>query len=402
MKTDILSVSQVNRYLKDILDFDPLLKKIRIKGEISNFTNHKKTGHLYFTLKDAGSSIKVIMFNSYSKLLKFDLEDGMEIVGYGKLGVFERDGIFQLYCEDISVSGDGILYIAYEKLKDKLLKLGYFDNNNKKQLPTYPKNVGIITSGDGAALEDMINIISRRYPICKLTVISAIVQGSKAEDSLCDSLKYVANNLNVDVIIIGRGGGSAEDLWCFNSEKLAREIYDSNIPIVSAVGHETDYTISDFVADIRASTPSVAAELVTPNKKHLIEKMDEYLNILESLISDKIYKCESLISSIYTRMQYNSPVNITNIGLNRIDEFKKSLSYCYTNNYSKKVESFTNSISKLELLSPMKVIERGYSITYSEDNILKSVEDTSVGKEIRTKTIDGEVYSVVNKIDKRG
>lgn len=400
MQYNIMSVSQVNKYLKYTIDNDSSLKQVQIKGEISNFVDHKKTGHFYFTLKDNNSSIKAIMFNSYTKNINFEIENGMEVVVKGNISFFERDGICQIYCESIKPSGEGALYLSYEKLKLKLFNMGYFDEKNKKPLPAFPKNIGIITSDSGAALQDIINIISRRYPICKLYVIPTIVQGENAPLSICRSIQY-ANTLNfIDVIILGRGGGSIEDLWAFNSEIVANEIYNSNIPIVSAVGHETDFTISDFVADLRAPTPSAAAEIVTPNKDCLFDTIERYSNILYNLVNNKMYAYNSTISNLYLKLSNMSPYNDLKQKYKTVYDIKQRLVLGFNNLYSNKVDSFMNSVSSLDLLSPLKVINRGYSITFFKDNIVNSVDDVSIGKNIKVKLKDGHIIGEVNSIVK--
>ncbi len=400
MQDNIMSVSQVNKYLKYTIDNDFSLKQVQIKGEISNFVNHKKTGHFYFTLKDNNSSIKAIMFKSYTKNINFEIENGMEVIVKGNISFFERDGICQIYCESIKASGEGALYLSYEKLKLKLFNMGYFDEKNKKPLPVFPKNIGIITSDSGAALQDIINIISRRYPICKLYVIPTIVQGENAPLSICKSIKY-ANILNfIDVIILGRGGGSIEDLWAFNSEIVANEIYNSSIPIVSAVGHETDFTISDFVADLRVPTPSAAAEMVTPNKDYLFDTIERYYNILYNLVNNKMYVLNSTISNLNLKLSNISPYNDLKQKYNTIYDIKQRLVSSFNNLYDKKVDSFMNTVSSLDLLSPLKVINRGYSITFFKDNIVNSVDDVDIGKNIKVKLKDGHIISEVNSIVK--
>ncbi|MBR6789350.1 MAG: exodeoxyribonuclease VII large subunit, partial [Oscillospiraceae bacterium] len=261
---DILTVSQINQYLKQTLDEDVQLKSIFIRGEISNFTHHLKSGHFYFTLKDAKSAIKAVMFKWNASQLRFKPSNGMSVIIFGSVQFYERDGVCQIYCTDMQPDGIGALYTAYEQLKAKLEGEGLFDPSHKKQLPAFPKRIGVITAKTGAALQDVINILSRRYPLGELVLIPALVQGEQAPASICTALKQ-AENAELDLLIVGRGGGSIEDLWAFNDERVARTVYACPIPVISAVGHETDYTICDFVADLRAPTPSAAAELAVPD-----------------------------------------------------------------------------------------------------------------------------------------
>ena len=264
-----LTVTQLNEYIKGILDHDPRLTDVYLRGEISNFKNHYSTGHYYFTLKDEGGMIRAIMFRSSAVKLAFLPEDGMKVVAHGRISAFVRDGQYQIYCDSMEPDGIGALYIAYEQLKRKLEAEGLFDPSRKKPLPKIPSRVGIITSATGAAIRDMINVCGRRFPFAELVLYPSLVQGPDAPAQLIDGVRYFNEKQSVDVIIIGRGGGSIEDLWAFNNEDLAREIAASAIPVISAVGHETDFTICDFVADRRAPTPSAAAELAVPETEEL-------------------------------------------------------------------------------------------------------------------------------------
>ena len=263
------SVTQVNEYVKSLLDSSAFLGRISVRGEISNFKNHYKTGHFYFTLKDEQSVLKAVMFQSYASKLKFVPEDSMQVVVTGRVSVFPRDGVYQLYAESMSVVGKGDLYAAFEQIRSARLSKGYFDEAHKKPIPRYPKGIGIITSPIGAAVADMKNIITRRYPVAEIYIYPALVQGEGAAKDLISGIKYLDAMSECDVIIIGRGGGSIEDLWAFNDEYLAKAIFECKTPVISAVGHETDYTICDFVSDLRAPTPSAAAELAVPEKNEL-------------------------------------------------------------------------------------------------------------------------------------
>lgn len=285
-----ITVSQLNRYIKAVLSADSNLKGICLKGEISNFTDHKKTGHFYFTLKDNSSSIRAIMFNGYASKVKFAPENGMNVVVSGNVQVFERDGTYQIYCETMEPDGVGALYLAFEQLKEKLAKEGLFAPEHKKPLPAMPMKIGVLTAKTGAALQDIINILSRRYPLATLVLVPTLVQGENAPKSIIHSLKLVQQYDDIDVLILGRGGGSIEDLWAFNDEEVAREIYRCTIPVISAVGHEIDYTIADFAADMRAPTPSAAAELVAPDCSVVLQQIEGTENLLQEIYSEPFAK----------------------------------------------------------------------------------------------------------------
>lgn len=275
----IFSVSQLTRYIKEVFDFDEVLNDVIVKGEVSNFKLHS-SGHMYFTLKDNEAKIKCVMFKGYSSRLKFMPEDGMNIIAYGSVTVYERDGQYQLYCSKLEPDGYGSLYLAFEQLKEKLLKEGLFDEKYKKKLPVFPRKIGVVTSSTGAVIRDIINVSSKRFCGISILLYPAKVQGDGAAESIVEGIRYFNTRDDIDVIIIGRGGGSIEELWAFNEEIVARAIFESRIPVISAVGHETDYTIADFVADVRASTPSHAAEIAVPRFDELKFKINSYQEAL--------------------------------------------------------------------------------------------------------------------------
>ncbi len=399
---EAITVSQINNYIKNVFASDIYLKAVTIKGEISNFTNHKKTGHFYFTLKDEQSSIKAVMFKGYADKVPFDVENGMNVIIRGSIQVFTRDGTYQIYCQTLEPDGIGALYLAFEQLKQKLAEKGWFDECYKKEIPKYPKKIGVVTAKTGAALQDILNILTRRYPICQVILINALVQGEKAPQSIVDGITLANTQNDIDVLIVGRGGGSIEDLWCFNNEMVAKAIFESKIPVISAVGHEIDFTISDFVADLRAPTPSAAAELATPNISDIYADLQNCNNMLQyyskNLISQKLEN----LKAAYKHLQAFSPTAKIDSYKLSVDNFKARLDTNIKAIADNNCSKFLNLVSTLEALSPLKVINRGYSITYKEDNsIVKHISDINVNDIIKTKISGGEVISTVNKITKK-
>ena len=391
----IYSVSDVNKYIKALMDKDTLLNNISIRGEITNFKAHY-TGHLYFTLKDESSTIKCIMFKGYAQFLKFKPTDGMKVVINGQIGVFERDGVYQIYCKSMSPEGLGDLYLAYEQLKNKLQKEGLFDASKKKKIPFLPKRVGVITSRTGAVVRDIINVTTRRYPNVNLLIYPAAVQGVNVASTVIEGLKTFNTLKNVDVIIIARGGGSFEDLFGFNDEALARQVYASQIPVISAVGHETDFTICDFVSDLRAPTPSAAAELVYP----------EYSEIVNRIITDKKRTIIAIKNYIDRKRQYVEKLKaakLEKVPLDKINRYRIIIDNLLSKSESSikyKVEKYRTrcikSISKIDALSPLKTLTRGYSVTENiEGKVIKSIKDVNKDDNIKIKLIDGKIEAIV-------
>lgn len=393
----ILTISQLNNYISFKLKSDIKLKGIMVQGEISNFVSHYKSGHLYFTLKDETSLIKAVMFSSSASRLKFIPHEGMSVVVSGNVDVYERDGVYQLYVTDMQPSGYGALYLAYEQLKEKLSKEGLFDQEYKKPLPQLPERIGIITSASGAGLQDMLKIISRRYPIADITVYPAIVQGEQAPDSLCKSLKE-ADSDNNDVLIIGRGGGSFEDLFCFSDERVVRQIYLCNTPVVSAVGHETDVSLSDFVADLRAPTPSAAAELVVPDKDYLVDVLNGYTYRMKNVINIKIEQCNSLIQSKNNKLKSLSPESILDFNYSEVISLSLRLKNSFSNIVNNKDYELCEKISVLNSLSPLNILSRGYSLVYNDNTIVKSNIDVKVGDELLIKFSNSHINAQVTKV----
>ncbi len=392
----ILTISQLNNYISFKLKSDIKLKGIMVQGEISNFVNHYKSGHLYFTLKDETSLIKAVMFSSSASRLKFIPHEGMSVVVSGNVDVYERDGAYQLYVTDMQPSGYGALYLAYEQLKEKLSKEGLFDDEYKKPLPQLPDRIGIITSASGAGLQDMLKIISRRYPVADITVYPAIVQGEQAPDSLCRSLKQADLDSN-DVLIIGRGGGSFEDLFCFSDERVVRKIFLCNTPVVSAVGHETDVSLSDFVADLRAPTPSAAAELIVPDKNYLIDVLDGYTYRIKNAINNKIDQCNILLQKNNTKLKSLSPESILELNYSEVMSLSLRLKNSYSNIVNNKDYELCEKISLLNSLSPLNILSRGYSLVYKDNTIVNSNKNVKVGDELVIKFSDSQLKAKVTK-----
>lgn len=392
--SSILTVSQLNRYISFRMKEDKNLRSILIKGEISNFTNHTKTGHLYFTLKDNECSVKAIMFNSMASRLRFTPSSGMNVIISANVQVFERDGIYQLYVNDMQPDGIGALYLAFEQLREKLSEEGLFDEAIKKPLPTFPQKIGIVTSPDAAALQDMLNIISRRYPIAKVVIFPCLVQGENAPSSICTALKK-ADKCNLDIIIVGRGGGSLEDLMAFNSESVARTIFLCNTPIISAVGHETDTTISDYAADLRAPTPSAAAELAVPE----ISALNSYINSIEitlnKLIIGKITELRQDIDIKEQHLKLMLPAKKIETSRKTIDNAEQRINNALKNKILLSRAVLAEKSAALDNLSPLKIMNRGYSLVYKDKKIIKSSSALKSGDKIDITLADGQVSAVI-------
>ena len=392
--SSILTVSQLNRYISFRMKEDKNLRSILIKGEISNFTNHTKTGHLYFTLKDNECSVKAIMFNSMASRLRFTPSSGMNVIISANVQVFERDGIYQLYVNDMQPDGIGALYLAFEQLREKLSEEGLFDEAIKKPLPPFPQKIGIVTSPDAAALQDMLNIISRRYPIAEVVIFPCLVQGENAPSSICTALKK-ADKCNLDIIIVGRGGGSLEDLMAFNSESVARTIFLCNTPIISAVGHETDTTISDYAADLRAPTPSAAAELAVPE----ISALNSYINSIEitlnKLIIGKITELRQDIDIKEQHLKLMLPAKKIETSRKTIDNAEQRINNALKNKILLSKAVLAEKSAALDNLSPLKIMNRGYSLVYKDKKIIKSSSALKSGDKIDITPADGQVSAVI-------
>ena len=363
----VITVSQLNNYMKRYVDQNPHLSDLWIKAEISNCKRHY-SGHIYMTLKDETSSMKAIMFKSYADKLKFIPEDGSKVIAFGNIAVYEREGTYQLYVESMVPDGVGELYAAYEKLKDTLKLEGLFDDIHKKPIPKFPENIGVVTSISGAALRDIINVIKRRYQMCDVCIYPVKVQGIGASDSICEGLRFFSGMEKCDVVILARGGGSIEDLWAFNEEKTARAIFECKKPVISGVGHETDYTISDFVADLRAPTPSAAAELATPSQNELKNLIDEFEARIKSVVEFLLEKTNKQITSYSSERLYNLLQLCFEKKELIFNELKIRMINSYTKNSLDALQRLASLASSLDALDPKKVLKRGYSFIVDNDN----------------------------------
>ena len=397
--TLVLSVSQLNRYIKMNFDADENLANIFISGEISNFTNHYRTGHLYFTLKDDSGAVRAVMFNSSAKRLKFMPEDGMKVIARGRVSVYEASGQYQLYVDDMQPDGVGALNLAYEQLKEKLQKEGLFSELHKKPLPPYPEKVGVITSPTGAAVRDIINVLGRRFPYAEIVFCPVLVQGEGAHLQLTDAVNLFNSERAEDVIIIGRGGGSIEDLWEFNDEGLARAVYNSEIPVISAVGHETDFTICDFVADMRAPTPSAAAELAVPDANELQYALSALKNRMFLNVSSGIADRRSRLEYLTSKGALKSPDEMLSNRSQRLDTaFSKMLSL-YENRIGGKKVEFISAATALSKLDPMSVLMRGFAFVSDKSgkNVYSS-QALAKGDKINVRFHDGSAVCEVKEI----
>ncbi len=391
MEPKIATVSQINNYIKKILDSNVILNDIWIKGEISNFKLHY-SGHMYITLKDEGGVLKAVMFKSAASTLSFRPEDGMKVLARGRISVYEAGGSYQLYINEMIPDGVGELYIAYEQLKKRLEEEGLFNPELKKPLPAYPERVGVITAATGAAVRDIINVITRRYPSAEIILYPAQVQGAGAAESICKGLSYFNKSKLVDVIIAGRGGGSIEDLWAFNEEIVARSIFASEIPVISAVGHETDFTIADFVADLRAPTPSAAAEIAVPSQAELLSR----ILVDKSRITNAILARIEREKKHLTSLRLKSPKESIEDKFLQIDNLTKQAEKSFKIKLLAERERLSALAAKLDALSPLKVLARGFAIPIDESgNVIKSAKKLKSGTEFDLKLADGEKACIV-------
>ena len=389
-----ISVTELNKYIKDKIDKDEMLNNVFVKGEISNYKHHY-TGHLYFTLKDENSLIKCIMFKGYAANLKFEPKDGMKVTIFGSVSVFERDGVYQIYVKAMQEDGIGSLYKAYEEMKAKLEKEGLFDQSHKKKIPLMPRCIGVLTSNTGAVIRDIINVSTRRNPNVYIKLLPVPVQGPGAAEKIVDAIKTMNEKKLADVIIVARGGGSLEDLWPFNEEIVARAIYDSELPVISAVGHETDFTIADFVADLRAPTPSAAAELAVPNIADIKLKLEGYDNRYKLALKKKVEFMKLRYEKCMNSRVFKEPLQKINEKYILIDMKVKTMQNSISNIYNNKKTNMIKHIAKLDALSPLKTLTRGYSIVQANGKIVKSVEELKKDEEIDIRLVDGQARAKV-------
>ena len=384
-----ISVSELNSYIKNKIADDEYLNNVLIKGEISNFKNHY-TGHMYFTLKDENSLIKCIMFKSYAQKLDFMPKDGMKVFVLGGVSVFERDGIYQIYVKAMQEDGVGILYKKYEELKQRLDEEGYFNESHKQKIPLMPKVIGVLTSQTGSVIRDIINVSTRRNPNVQIRLYPVPVQGEGAAEKIADGIRFMNENNLADVLILARGGGSLEDLWPFNEEIVAHAIYNSKLPIISAVGHETDFSISDFVADLRAPTPSAAAELAVPDIYEIKQKINVYQNRLRMSLVKKVEIMKLRYEKCMNSRVFKEPTRNINDNYLRIDNYIKRLENTIKIKQKEEKTKYIELISKLDALSPLKTLTRGYSIVETDNKIIKSSKQLSTGDKIKLRFSDGQ------------
>jgi exodeoxyribonuclease VII large subunit len=395
-----LKVSEVNTYIKRVFLSDMILSNLSIEGEISNFKHHY-SGHMYFNLKDEKGKIKAVMFRADNEKLKFNLEDGMKIIATGYISVYEKEGDYQFYIRHIKESGLGDLYKAFEELKKKLEAEGMFLESNKKPIPFMPKKIGVVTSSTGAAIRDIITIIRRRFPPCNILIYPSLVQGSQAPKEICKGLIYLDSRDDIDLIIAGRGGGSIEELFAFNDEELARTIYKMKTPIISAVGHETDFTIADFVADLRAPTPSAAAELSVPDIDYLINELKTKYKRVTRNIHSTVGRYRMQIDYLNTNLKFYSPMNQLKDKRQEIDSLFRDLNYVIEKKFGDKLTQLSGLKNSLDILNPLLALDRGYGVlTDNKGNLVKSIDNIVIDEEINILLKDGRIKSVVKGVDK--
>ncbi|MDF9411886.1 exodeoxyribonuclease VII large subunit [Brevibacillus laterosporus] len=441
---EVMSVAELNRYVKRMMEGDLRLADVWVRGEISNFTHHH-SGHMYFTLKDKDSRLKIVMFASYNRFLTFIPKNGTKAIVRGSISVFERDGAYQLYARELQPDGIGALFLAFEQLKEKLQQEGLFASERKRALPRFPKTIGVVTSPTGAAIRDIITTIKRRYPQAKIMLAPAIVQGVEAPASIIRAIRHI-NQYQVDVMIVGRGGGSIEELWAFNDEAVARAIVASQIPIISAVGHETDYTIADFVADIRAATPTAAAELAVPHYLEWLERIkqldhrlaralqtqlqekrthlqrlqqsyglknplrrveerrqriDEITLRLSAMVKMKVVRKREQVSHVKKRLKQIRLERQVAEGRGQVNRMESQLTQYMKQKTERSRQAWLSLVQHLDALSPLRVMQRGFSLSYKDDTLIKSVEGIEVGDQLMIRYQDGKIMTTVTDIERK-
>ena len=397
MNNNVLTVKQLNLYVKSLLESDSRLVYTAVTGEISNFKNHYSSGHWYFTLKDKDASIKAVMFKGSAWRVNFTPSDGMLVTVRGRVSLYEKDGQYQFYAEEMHEAGEGDLALQFKMIKEKLEKEGLFDMASKRPLPRYPKKIAVITSDTGAAVQDMLNILGRRYPVCQIVMCPVSVQGENAVPDMLKTLDRVYKLSDIDTIIIGRGGGSAEDLNAFNSELLARKIYESPIPVISAVGHETDFTICDFVADKRAATPSEAAELAVPDILKLKADLEKLGNAMKNAFLSKYEIAALKLSGLMSVRVFANPQILIESKMQSLDSLCDKNKTLINKIFETNAKDFSLMITKLDGLNPLKIMARGFSVTEKDGNIIKAVDDVNKGDKISIKFADGSALCTVDE-----
>ena len=398
MSRQVLTITQINEYILHLMAGDDLLRSVAVKGEISNYKVYP-SGHHYFTLKDAGGALKCVMFKSSAMKMKFRPENAMQIIAMGRITVYPRDGAYQLYCTGMVLDGVGDLYAAFEQLKSKLTAKGLFDPSHKKPLPAYPGTIGIITSSAGAAVHDMLRILRKRYPLTRVRLLPVRVQGAEAPGEIAAAIRYANYYQLADLLIVGRGGGSIEDLWAFNDELVAQAIYDSNIPVISAVGHEPDITISDFVADLRAATPSNAAELAVPDSAALYQQLDSMSDAMGSALKRQLKTCRQHLNTLAASPSLQSPYEYLQQRRNVLKLCETKLISAQNNHLYRNRNRLIADAAKLDAMSPLKVLSRGYSMTQNEGGeVVRSVSQVHVGQEVSIVVSDGTITADVTQL----
>ncbi|MBQ4091192.1 MAG: exodeoxyribonuclease VII large subunit [Clostridia bacterium] len=397
MQANVFSITQINEYIKMTLETNAVLKSVFLRGEISNLKSNYASGHMYFSLKDEGSSIRAVMFRGNASRLKFRAESGMRVVVHGKISAYTVSGDYQIIIDDMQPDGAGALALAFEQIKQRLAAEGLFDASRKKPIPTYARSVGVITSASGAALHDILNVSGRRDPSAQVIIYPSYVQGELAPRSLMGGIKFFNERHKVDVIIIGRGGGSAEDLWCFNDEQLARVIADSEIPVISAVGHETDFTICDFVADMRAPTPSAAAELAFFDAAEVMFRAEALGRRAEQALLGKIEGMNSRLNLLERDIKLHSPENVLNEKQIKLERCKERINTLIKERVQREDNGFRVLCTRLEGVNPLAVLSRGYSVVEREGEIISSVNDVNVGDNVTVRMSNGAVKAQITE-----
>ena len=397
MERNILSVTQINEYIRAQLDRDALLCDVAVRGEISNYKLYP-SGHHYFTIKDEQSALKCVMFKGNAFRLRFRPDNGMKVVAMGKISVFPRDGAYQLYCSGLIPDGVGDLHVAFEQLKAKLSAQGLFDEAHKKPIPKYPATIGIVTSPAGAAVHDMLRILNKRFPLSKVLLLPSRVQGAEAPGEIAAAIRYANRHNLADVLIVGRGGGSIEDLWAFNDEQVAYAIYESRIPVISAVGHEPDVTISDYVADLRAATPSNAAELAVPDRQTLLQQLDNVADHMTVLLQRQIKTAEAQLEALASSPALKSPTGYIDRREKDLQLLVGRLEAAHNRALESKQRRFVELTAKLDAMSPLKVLTRGYSMAQDERGaVIKSAAQVASGDHITLTVTDGKIHATVTE-----
>ena len=395
MAQNVLSVTQLNEYIRGKMDADPLLSQVAVRGEISNYKLYP-SGHHYFTMKDENCALRCVMFKGNAMRLRFRPENGMKIIAMGKISVFPRDGAYQLYCTALTVDGVGDLHVAFEQLKKKLAAQGLFDPAHKKPLPRYPETIGIVTSSAGAAVHDMLRILRKRYPLSRVLLLPVRVQGVEAPGEIAAAIGYANRQKLADLLIVGRGGGSIEDLWAFNDEQVAYAIYHSEIPIISAVGHEPDVTISDYVADLRAATPSNAAELAVPDQDVLRQNLDSFEAAMATSLNRQIKAARQQLNILSQSPALCSPAGYLEQKMKSLEILKNRLTAAQNQSLGQKNARYIAVVSKLDAMSPLKVLTRGYAMAQTQDGrVLRSVSKVELGDRILVSLSDGKLSATV-------